>query len=266
MQSIEKLFNIMTKLRDPVSGCEWDRVQTFDSIKGHTLEECYEVLHAIEQRDFVELKNELGDLLFQIIFYAEMAKEQQYFTFDDICDGLAQKLTRRHPHIFAEQPTAKVQSANAQWEVLKQQERIAKQQFSILDDIPLALPALMRAEKMQKRCASVGFDWQSLPPVIDKIKEELVEVQVELSQQPMQLDRVEEEIGDLLFSVVNLTRHMGFKAELTLHKASQKFEQRFRQIEDYFAQQHRPLNEVSLDEMEQAWQDIKSNESQNNLV
>ncbi|WP_392562832.1 nucleoside triphosphate pyrophosphohydrolase [Orbus sturtevantii] len=255
LQSIEQLLAVIKRLRDPLTGCEWDRVQTFDSIKGHTLEESYEVLHAIEQKNFLELKMELGDLLFQILLYAEMAEEQNYFNFDDICNALRQKLITRHPHIFSEHQPVKVN-----WEVLKQKERDQKQQFSILDDIPQALPALMRADKIQKRCASVGFDWQTLPPVIDKVTEELDEVLAEINRKNPIAERVEEELGDLLFSVVNLTRHLGFKAELTLNKASQKFEQRFRQVENIISKQGRKLNDVTLDEMEQAWQQVKHNE------
>lgn len=255
LQPIEQLLAVVKQLRDPNNGCEWDRVQTFDSIKGHTLEESYEVLHAIEQKNFPELKAELGDLLFQILLYAQMAQEQHYFNFDDICNTLKQKLVSRHPHIFSKNKTAKVN-----WEVLKQKERDQKQQFSILDDIPLALPALMRAEKIQKRCAFVGFDWSSLPPVIDKVKEEIDEVLVEINCDNPVATKIEEEMGDLLFSVVNLTRHLGLKAELTLNKASQKFEQRFRQVEHIFSEKGRKLNDASLDEMEQAWQDVKRSE------
>ncbi|WP_392551759.1 nucleoside triphosphate pyrophosphohydrolase [Orbus wheelerorum] len=255
MQSIEQLLTVVKQLRDPLTGCEWDRVQTFDSIKGNTLEESYEVLQAIEQKNFPELKTELGDLLFQILLYAQMAEEQQHFSFDDICNTLKQKLISRHPHIFGEQKTAKIN-----WEVLKQKERDQKQQYSILDDIPQALPALMRAEKIQKRCASVGFDWQTLPPVIDKVKEEIDEVLAEINCDKQVTEKIEEEVGDLLFSVVNLTRHLGFNAELTLNKASQKFERRFRQVENIISKQGHKLNEVTLDEMEQAWQQVKRNE------
>lgn len=258
MQSIQQLLTIMKRLRDPVDGCEWDRVQTMESIKSYTLEETYEVLHAIDQKDFTELKSELGDLLFQIIFYAEMADEQQQFNFDDVCQTLAQKLTDRHPHIFSNTPTAKVP-----WETLKQKERDQRQQFSILDDIPQALPALMRAEKIQKRCASVGFDWDTVSPVIDKVKEEIEEVIVELEQQNPIAEKVAEEVGDLLFSVVNLTRHLGLKSELTLHKANQKFEQRFRQVEHSIKAKGYQLSEVSLEEMEQAWQNVKLQEQHN---
>lgn len=258
MQPIQQIINIMKQLRDPINGCEWDRVQTFESIKGCTLEETYEVLHAIDQKDFNELKSELGDLLFQIVFYAEMADEQQQFNFDDVCNTLAEKLIKRHPHIFGEHKTEKIS-----WEELKQQERDQRQQFSILDDIPTSLPALMRAEKIQKRCASVGFDWHTLLPVIDKVKEEIEEVIVEVQQENPISEKIAEEVGDLLFAVVNLTRHLGLKSELTLHKANQKFEQRFRQVEQIIHAQGQKLSDVSLEEMEQAWQNVKLNEQKN---
>jgi len=255
LQSIEQLLAVIKQLRDPLTGCEWDRIQTFDSIKGHMLEESYEVLQAIDQKNFPELKTELGDLLFQILLYAQMADEQSYFNFDDICNTLKHKLITRHPHIFGEQKTAKIN-----WEILKQKERDQKQQFSILDDIPQALPALMRAEKIQKRCASIGFDWQTLSPVIDKVKEEVDEVLAEINRDDPTAEKIEEEVGDLLFSVVNLTRHLGLKAELTLNKASQKFERRFRQVEQLISEQGYKRGEATLDEMEQAWQHVKRNE------
>lgn len=248
----------MKQLRDPIKGCEWDRIQTFDSIKSCTLEETYEVLDAIEQKNYAELKNELGDLLFQIIFYSELADESQLFNFDDVVQSISHKLIDRHPHIFDNNCTNKIS-----WEELKQKERDQKQQYSILDDIPQVFPALMRAEKIQKRCAAVGFDWDSLFPVIEKVKEEIEEVCAEIHCPQPQQEKIEEEVGDLLFAVVNLARHLGLKSELTLHKSTKKFEKRFKQIEDHFKRTGQLLNQVSLDEMEQIWQKIKQAEKQN---
>lgn len=247
----------MKQLRDPQTGCEWDRVQTFDSIKSCTLEETYEVLDTIEQQNYPELKNELGDLLFQIVFYSEIAQEQKLFDFNDVCQAISDKLIQRHPHIFGDKKT------KIAWEVLKQTERKQKQQYSLLDDIPTALPALMRAEKVQKRCASVGFDWDSLAPVIDKVQEELDEIRVEINRKQPIKANIEEEVGDLLFATVNLARHLGLRSELTLQKAIKKFETRFRQVEDHFQQNHQSLSEVSLDQMEQVWQKVKQLEQQN---
>ncbi|XKM12858.1 nucleoside triphosphate pyrophosphohydrolase [Orbaceae bacterium ac157xtp] len=255
MQSIHQLLAIMTQLRNPINGCEWDKKQTFDSIKNYTLEETYEVLEAIEQKDFLELKNELGDLLYQIVFYCELAREQNLFTFDDVVNAIVNKLINRHPHVFGEDTTIK-----PNWESLKQKERNQKNQFSLLDDIPKALPALMRAEKVQKRCASVGFDWNEISPVFEKVAEELDEVKHEIFQDQPNQDKIEEEVGDLLFATVNLSRHLGLKTELTLNKAIQKFERRFKQIEQYYAKQGKTLDQVSLDDMERVWQQVKQTE------
>ncbi|WP_392567044.1 nucleoside triphosphate pyrophosphohydrolase [Utexia brackfieldae] len=246
----------MKRLRDPQTGCEWDRVQTFASIVPYTLEETYEVLDAIARQDFAELKVELGDLLYQIIFYAEMADEQGFFHFYDVCQAITDKLIRRHPHIFA----GETLPADKQWEQRKQQERAEKQQFSVLDDIPHTLPALMRAEKIQKRCASVGFDWETLGPVVAKVKEELAEVMAEVNQPVVDQEKVTEEVGDLLFAVVNLSRHLGQKAETTLQQANQKFEARFRQVEQIIAAQQITMQDASLAQMEAAWQQVKAQE------
>lgn len=256
MQDIDKLIAIMKQLRNPATGCEWDRVQTFDSIKSCTLEETYEVLDAIEQGNFSELRNELGDLLFQIIFYSELADEQKLFNFADVCQSICHKLIQRHPHIFSDK------NQKVAWETLKQKERNLKQQFSILDDIPVSMPALMRAEKIQKRCAAVGFDWDDLTPVIEKVHEELQEVLVEINRATPIQQNIEEEVGDLLFATVNLARHLGIHAEFTLQNAIRKFSHRFKQIETHFNDANRALNEVTLEEMDAMWQQIKQHEKQ----
>nr|WP_208293461.1 nucleoside triphosphate pyrophosphohydrolase [Zophobihabitans entericus] len=256
--ALKKLLEITNTLRDPVNGCEWDRVQTFESITPHTLEETYEVLDAIERKDYPELKEELGDLLFQVVFYADLAKEQGYFTFDDVCQAVNDKLIRRHPHIFQNESVSMSDAKN--WEQRKQQERSQKQQFSVLDDIPLALPALMRAHKIQKRCASVGFDWHELEPVVDKVQEEILEVMFEVKQETVDQEKLAEEVGDLLFATVNLSRHLGQNAELALKHANQKFERRFRQVEGHFKQRGQDMNQASLDEMEEVWQQVKQAE------
>lgn len=257
MQSIEKLIAIMKQLRDPATGCEWDRIQTFDSIKSCTLEETYEVLDAIEHKNYAELKKELGDLLFQIVFYSELADEQNLFNFNDVCQAISHKLIQRHPHIFTDN------KQKIAWETLKQQERNHKQQFSILDDIPASMPALMRAEKVQKRCAAVGFDWDNLVPVIEKVQEELDEVITEVQRTPPIQQNIEEEVGDLLFATVNLARHLGLRSEFTLQRAIGKFTQRFKQVEAHIQNRHQSLSDVSLEEMEQIWQQIKQREKQN---
>jgi len=255
VNQLERLQAITKQLRNPIKGCEWDSKQTFDSLKSYTLEETYEVLDAIEKKDMVELKSELGDLLFQIVFYADLASEQGFFNFDDICQTVADKLVSRHPHVFSNDTTIK-----PNWEQLKQQERDKRAQYSLLDDIPTAIPALMKAEKIQKRCASVGFDWTELQPVIAKVKEELNEVEQELAQSTIEQSKVAEEMGDLLFATVNLARHLKVKSELCLQNANNKFIRRFKQVELLLKQKNRNLVDATLEEMEDAWQIVKQTE------
>ncbi|HGJ5854360.1 nucleoside triphosphate pyrophosphohydrolase [Arsenophonus nasoniae] len=255
--TIERLLLMMTQLRDPEHGCAWDKMQSFATIAPYTLEETYEVLDAIERQDFAALKEELGDLLFHIVFYAQIAKEQALFDFNEICQIVSQKLISRHPHIFAGQSFAKSDKANYDWEKNKVKERAAKNQHSILDDIPPVLPALMKANKMQKRCATVGFDWDKFAPVLAKVHEEIEEVLAEINKPTPIPSRIEEEIGDLLFAVVNLSRHLGHEPELALQKACGKFEGRFRQVEKLILNKGGSLENATLDEMEKLWQQIK---------
>lgn len=284
--SLSRLLSIMQRLRDPQAGCPWDKQQTFASIAPYTLEETYEVIDAIAREDYTELKSELGDLLYQVVFYAQMASEQGLFDFHDICAAISDKLERRHPHVFAGQDhqdqdnqaqdnreSEAVVSADAltteaiapetvseRWETIKQQERAAKAQTSVLDDIPKAQPALMRAYKMQKRCATVGFDWDTLGPVVEKVHEEIDEVLAEACQVAKNEVKLAEEIGDLLFATVNLSRHLGHRPELALQRACDKFERRFRQIEQAVAARGALMSETSLEEMEALWQEIKRRE------
>ncbi len=258
---LDRLLAIMAQLRDPETGCPWDKKQTFDTIAPYTLEETYEVLDAIARKDFVDLKGELGDLLFQVIFYAQMAQEQSLFNFDDICQEVSDKLERRHPHIFAAESGLAADEVIADWEKRKIEERALKSQFSVLDDIPNTLPALMKAYKIQKRCASVGFDWDTLGPVLAKVYEEIDEVMDEAKQAVINEQRLEEEIGDLLFATVNLSRHLGHKPEMALQKACDKFEVRFRKVEQMMADKEQSLESATLDEMEDCWQQIKKQEA-----
>lgn len=258
MTSLDRLLGIMKTLRDPENGCPWDRQQTFASIAPYTLEEAYEAIDAINRADYDDLRGELGDLLFQVVFYAQMAQEQGHFNFDDICQTISDKLERRHPHIFASAQDG--DRAQNDWETIKRAERAEKAQHSALDDIPQALPALMRAYKIQKRCSSVGFDWDTLGPVLDKVHEEIDEVMHEAQQAVIDRDKLEEEIGDLLFATVNLSRHLGSKAETALQKANLKFERRFRQVEQIIAAQGLQMQQASLEQMEAAWQIVKSQE------
>lgn len=260
MNALDRLLGIMKTLRDPEGGCPWDREQTWATIAPYTLEETYEVLDAINREDFDDLKGELGDLLFQVVFYAQMANEEGRFTFDDICHSISDKLERRHPHIFGEATVSGAEEVLANWEQIKSGERADKAQHSALDDIPRALPALMRSHKIQKRCASVGFDWHTLGPVLDKVYEEIDEVMFEAKQAVIDQQKLEEEIGDLLFATVNLSRHLGSKAEIALQKANDKFERRFRQVEQIIAASGLTMPDATLEQMEAAWQQVKAKE------
>ncbi|RJG39986.1 nucleoside triphosphate pyrophosphohydrolase [Motilimonas pumila] len=260
--TMARLLEIMAQLRDPETGCPWDIKQTFASIVPHTLEEAYEVADAIERNDYGELKGELGDLLFQVVFYAQLAQEQKLFDFKDIVDTVSEKLVRRHPHVFADADLNDEAAVMQNWEAEKAKERAAKgdvavTESSVLDNVPTTLPALTRANKIQKRCATVGFDWETLEPVVDKIKEEIDEVLDEVHQVTVDQDRVEDEVGDLLFATVNLCRHLKKDPEQALRRANLKFERRFRQVEQHFSNQNKDMSDCSLDEMEQVWQQVK---------
>lgn len=256
MHSIDRLLIIMHRLRDPESGCPWDRAQTYKTIVPHTLEEAYEVADAIEREDYAELREELGDLLFQIVFYAQLAKEEGRFDFEQVAEAIADKLVRRHPHVFADLQFASAEEQTQHWETLKQEERAEKSGqglSSMLDGIARTLPAMSLAHKMQKRVARVGFDWPDQAGVIDKVQEELAELQQDWSDP----DRREDEIGDLLFTCVNLARHAGCDPEAALRRANQKFESRFRQLEITCHKQNRQLDQLNAEELETLWHEVK---------
>ncbi|MCX8956842.1 nucleoside triphosphate pyrophosphohydrolase [Erwinia psidii] len=260
MTALDRLLGIMKTLRDPQQGCPWDREQTYATIAPYTLEETYELLDAISRENFDDLKSELGDLLFQVVFYARIADEEGRFNFDDICNAISDKLQRRHPHIFGQTAVSDSQDVLSNWERIKSVERAEKEQHSALDDIPRTLPALMRAYKIQKRCSNVGFDWHTLAPVLDKVYEEIDEVMHEVRQPEVDQQKLEEEIGDLLFATVNFSRHLGSKAEMVLQKANDKFERRFRQVEEIITAQGMQMQDASLEQMEAAWQQVKARE------
>ena len=309
LEQVQRLLQIMVELRDKESGCPWDVKQTMESLTRYTIEEAYEVADAIAQGDMTDIKDELGDLLFQVVFYAQIAAEKGNFTFDDVAQSISDKLVRRHPHVFAK-PSAgekdgkseavslsSLQSAlksavqsspnnmppnnpplndselNAQWEAIKAEEKRIKQQASeipantsILDNVPKGMPALMYAQKLQKACAKVGFDWPDAALVIDKVREEVEEIQQELDAKAQNKylnnqQAIEEEIGDALFAMVNLARHCKVDADSALRNASHKFAARFRGVEALAKQQQTQLDDLSLDEMEALWQQVKSAKS-----
>ena len=247
----------MEKLRDPETGCPWDIKQDFASIVPYTLEEAYEVADAIEQKDFKELEKELGDLLFQVIFYSQLGNEQQLFDFDSVVSAICEKLIRRHPHVFADTDLSSEEQIKANWENEKAKERQQKNQqadLSILADITASLPALSQAAKIQKRCAHVGFDWPDINQVLDKVVEEVEEVKQEIGVDEQALT---EELGDLLFAVVNLCRHAKQDPEAVLRQANRKFTKRFEQVEQQVEKSNRKFTEHSLEQLEEYWQQAK---------
>jgi MazG family protein len=254
---MEGLIELMRTLRDPMVGCAWDRAQTFETIAPYTIEEAYEVAEAVSRRDLGGLRDELGDLLFQVVFHARLAEEGGAFGFEDVVAGLVTKMVRRHPHVWSAGEPAP-QKAGA-WEDIKAAER-AERHDSLLDDIPAALPALARAEKLQRRAARSGFDWTSTPPIVDKIEEELGEVRAAIASGSH--GEIEEEIGDLLFACVNLARRCGLEAETVLRRANAKFERRYRGVEAGLrAQGHDPLGGPhDLERLEALWTSVKAAE------
>ncbi|MCT7654961.1 nucleoside triphosphate pyrophosphohydrolase [Oceanimonas sp. NS1] len=261
--SLADLLTIMAALRDPESGCPWDLKQDFASIVPHTLEEAYEVADTIARQAWEELPGELGDLLFQVVFYARLGEEQARFNFADVVQAVSEKLVSRHPHVFGQARFDDEAAIKANWEATKAAERKERDASatSALDDIPLALPALTRAHKMQKRCAAVGFDWRELPPVVDKIREELDEVMEEVNRPEHDADRIADELGDLLFATVNLVRHLKQEPESVLRRANDKFERRFRGVEQLLAADGRSSRDCSLEELDGYWNRVKRGEA-----
>jgi MazG family protein len=259
----ERLLGIMARLRDPKTGCPWDREQSFATIAPYTIEEAYEVAEAIGAGDREALREELGDLLFQVVFYAQMAAERGWFTFADVARGISDKMIRRHPHVFSD---AHVSTSAAQveaWEVTKKRERAEKaaargQQPSVLDDVPRPLPALLRAAKLQRRAARVGFDWPNTVGILDKLAEEFAELRDEVKDGDRA--RIADEIGDVLFSWVNLARFHEIDPEDSLRHTNAKFERRFRRIETLLAARGKTPQESTLAEMEDLWRQAKAEE------
>ena len=278
--AIEKLIELMAMLRDQEYGCPWDLEQSIVSLVPYTLEEVYEVVDAIDKNDMLELEDELGDLLFQVVFYAQIAREEGLFTFDDVAKAITTKLIRRHPHVFPDSTVESFGDASdissdqvvVNWEAIKQEERAKKRKrqqgkgrtknqkftetiFSIFDDVPRALPALERAHKLQKRAARVGFDWNDIAPVINKLKEEIAEFESALATQDQQ--QINAEMGDVLFTAINLARHGSVEPEIALRSANQRFVERFKWIESTLYSQGQTLDDTKLEQLDLLWDQAK---------
>lgn len=257
MSSIHQLLETVKTLRDPTIGCPWDIKQTFDSMLPCLLEESYEVAEAIHTQDRTALREELGDLLLQVVFLSQLAKEEGAFDFDDVVADLQEKLIYRHPHVFGDKSATNSEEALQHWEAQKSAKKQQRGDTSLLDDLPYALPALTRANKLQKRCAKVGFDWDNIDEVAAKVEEEWQEVQQERASVPIHPEKLAEELGDLLFASVNLCRHHKIDAESCLRKANVKFENRFRKVEQTLAQQGKSVAESDVETLNFIWNEIK---------
>ena len=256
--NIDQFLAIIAQLRDPEHGCAWDIKQDFNSMLPHLLEETYEVAEAIHTQDRSALREELGDLLLQVVFLSQLAKEEGTFDFYDVLSDIHQKIVYRHPHVFGDTKAADSDEALANWEAQKANDAKHQQHESILDDLPFALPALTRAYKIQKRCAKVGFDWDNPQDVLAKVEEELDEVKAEIANYPTSQAALFEELGDLLFATVNLCRHYQLEAESGLREANAKFERRFRKVEAAVKAQGKAVSECNLMELDAIWHQIKS--------
>jgi nucleoside triphosphate diphosphatase len=282
--ALQRLVEVMAALRTPRMGCPWDLEQTFATIAPYTIEEAYEVADAIERRDLADLEEELGDLLLQVVYHARLAEEERAFDLCDVIAGITKKMIRRHPHVFGDEAARSAGAAKDFWETIKAEEKVekaaararlggsgaaeARQSPSVLDNVPLAMPALTRAIKLQAKAAKVGFDWPDTTPVLAKIREELGELEAELAMPPSDAScaklgakaRVEEEYGDLLFVVANLARHLDIDAEAALRGANQKFIRRFQAIEQRLAQRGKAPETSDLAEMDKLWNEVKAAE------
>ena len=263
MKPLEHLLLIVSQLRDPEDGCEWDLRQTYSTLPPHTIEEAYEVEDAVQRKDYGDLKEELGDLLFQIVFYCQLASEDARFNFDDVVLAISEKMVSRHPHVFNRKKISDRSPSDGAWESIKNEERTRKLEVnckgkpSVLDGVATTLPALSRALKLQKRASMVGFDWPNVIPVLEKLLEEINEVE-EVLEGNLDAERLTDEIGDVLFTCTNLARHCNIDPETALRAANRKFEQRFRHVEGLIEANWSSSEPPSLEEMEAFWKQAKS--------
>ena len=275
MSGIQRLLEIMARLRDPQRGCPWDLQQSFKTIAPYTVEEAYEVADAIERDDLPSLRDELGDLLFQVVFHAQMAKEQGAFDFDAVANAICDKMERRHPHVFGDASIADAEAQTVAWEEQKRRERAQKragaEPAGVLDDVPIALPSLTRANKLGKRAAQVGFEWSDVHGAIEKLDEEIAEFKAEVrsnaclqtdttTEGQRQHERLAAELGDVLFCVVNVCRYLKIDPELALKRTNASFERRFRYVERGLAKQGKTPQEATLAEMDRLWDEGKVQE------
>ena len=268
-RDISRLIEIMAALRTPGTGCPWDLKQSFETIAPYTLEEAYEVADAIAQNDMVNLKEELGDLLLQVVYHARMAEEIRHFDFEDVVEGITKKMIRRHPHVFGSENGKDPEAVKDLWDRIKAEEKAQKQaermaaghpekKQMFLDDVPTAFPALQEAEKLQRKASKVGFDWNDARLVLDKIREETQELDVELNSDTPDKNKIADELGDTFFALANLARHLDIDAEEALRRTNRKFRRRFAAIETHAAATGTNLEAMPLDEMEAVWQAAKS--------
>jgi len=267
-REINRLIEIMAALRTPVTGCPWDLEQDFSTIAPYTLEEAYEVAEAIRLNDMENLREELGDLLLQVVYHARMAEEDQQFDFADVVEGITKKMIRRHPHVFGDDEARSAGMAKGMWEKIKAEEKAERKarrealgleetKKAYLDDVPAVFPALVEADKLQRRASKVGFDWGAAGPVLDKIREEIDELDDEISAGDVDKSKMEDELGDVLFAVANLARHLEIDPESALKRTNDKFRKRFAAIETHAEQTGTTLDAMTLGEMEAAWQAAK---------
>jgi tetrapyrrole methylase family protein/MazG family protein len=254
-KGFQRLVELMATLRGP-EGCPWDRKQTPESLKPFLVEECYEVVDALEDGSPEKIREELGDLLFQIVFHARIAEEQGQFTMDDVITGIHEKMVRRHPHVFGDERLSTDKEVLANWEEIKKKEKGNQDRKSVLEGVPKELPSLLRAHRLQERAARVGFDWAHLNEVLPKLDEEITEFKESLKAEDA--GKIEEELGDLFFTLVNISRFLGVNPDEALRKTISKFIHRFRAIEEHAANAGRSLNDMTLDEMEALWQKAKN--------
>jgi len=258
LEQLDRIIDIMRRLRDPETGCPWDVEQDFSTIAPYTIEEAYEVADAVQRGNTDDIRDELGDLLLQVVFQSRIAEEAGLFTLADVARSISDKMVDRHPHVFGDEDRPQVEEQSGRWEAIKAAERASRGKTGVLDDVAAGLPPMLRAMKLQKRAARVGFDWTQMDDIIAKLHEETDELRSEVTREQVNQDRVIDEVGDVLFVAVNLARRAGVDPETALMGCNSKFEQRFRYIENESEKNGNSIQDMSLDQMEALWQQAKS--------